>query len=90
MPGEASGPGSLEGEWTGWVQEDEKIGGLEGVEFEPAKASGPRSRESEWTGRVLDGMEIDELEDVEVGPGSVVGSEALGGAVGVAWSLVGG
>ena len=34
--------------------------------------------------------EIDELEGVEVGPGSVVGSEALEGAVGVGWSLVGG
>ena len=51
---------------------------------------GPGSLEGEWTGRVLDGMGIDELEDVEVGPGSVVGSEALEGAVGVGWSLVGG
>ena len=80
----SSGPGGV---WSLGGDGIEVVGGRWSV---PGEASGPGSLEGEWTGQVQDGMEIDELEGVEVGPGRVVGSEALVGAVGVAWSLVGG
>ena len=45
VPGGAVGPGSLEGEWTGQVQDGMEIDELEGVEVGPGSVVGSEALE---------------------------------------------